>query len=232
MQTEPRTTDEADQPDARPSKARLLREQLEYVAESVWRSIDSVTPPPTGKAWLPIIASVAIFAASVLTLLVFALEGLGHLVEPGAEGWARADLAGLLIDPVRAYLTEHTVDVGVDARTVFWTWAAAGVVFFLLSIAGSDAARLGWTLHGAATALMVLVGTPDPGRPVATGLTVLFWTLLSVPAYRRRNARLRVIAETPGATAALLTVNRTVGRVDTTIGAMDLGMRQDRAGRR
>lgn len=181
MNPEPRTDQTATQPSS--SRPRVWLSNLEAKAQELWRRIFR-EQPPTGIQWLPLIVIALIVLFAALTLLTQMVELLGKALA-GGDGWSRADPAGLVADPVHAYITEHTVRVGVDSGTVFWTWCAAGVVFLLFALAGNVGARIGWTLHGAATALMVFVGTPDPGRPVATGLTVTFWAVLSMLAYRR-----------------------------------------------
>lgn len=169
--------------------------RLEGAAQRLWRRhIDN--NPPSGKSWTPFVLVALILTSAVVALVTMGLEGLAHVLA-GGEGWLRADPAGLVADPVRAYITQHTVDVGVDAHTVWWTWCAAGVVFFLLAVGGNVGGRIGWALHGAATTAIVFTGTPGQGRPIATALTVLFWTVLSVLAYRRSASELHVVVQRP-----------------------------------
>lgn len=210
MRTDPSSTDPTPTRPPKPAPSWLSR--LDTAAQRLWRRHILGPPPPEGVNWLPIFIAAAALTAFVLFMLAQLLDFLAHLLRPGVEGWGNADPAGMVTDPVHAFITEHTIGVGVDAATVFWTWAAAGVVFFLLSLAGSVGARIGWTLHGAATALMVFVGTADTGRPIATGLTVIFWAVLSMPAFRRTTSYANV--DVPDVTAAIRT--------------MDLGNRQAR----
>lgn len=181
MNLEPRTEQTATPPTS--SRLRTWLSDLEAAAQKRWRRHFG-EPTPAGAQWLPFLLIGLIYLLGALAMLAQLAEFLDKPLAGGA-GWNHADPAGLVADPVHAYITEHTVDIGVDAGTVFWTWCAAGVVFLLFALAGNVGARIGWTLYGAATALMVFAGTPDPGRPVATGLTVTFWAVLSMVAYRR-----------------------------------------------
>lgn len=152
---------------------------------------------PRWKSFILTIGPEALIALGGLLLLVVLLDTLAHALAGGAD-WLNADATGLVLDPVRSYINFHAVGVRVDADTIWWTWCATGVVFFLLSTATRNlGARIGWTLHGAATAGMVWANTPALGRTIAVGVTAAVWCALSVLALRRSMSNPHVVAHVP-----------------------------------
>ncbi|MFG2681247.1 hypothetical protein [Streptomyces sp. NPDC048392] len=122
------------------------------------------------------------FSAAVT---VFGAWLLGQLL-PDMPGLATTlDAVGATIDdPVRRYLVAHTQELPITASTTYSIWKALGLIAFVLGALHNGPARLTWTMWGAATVIMVLIGTPGPGRPVATAVGLLTWAALSSLALR------------------------------------------------
>ncbi|MFG3517573.1 hypothetical protein [Streptomyces bobili] len=105
---------------------------------------------------------------------------------PGTHRLATTvDAVGATIDdPVRRYLVAHAQELPITAGATYSIWKALGLVAFVLGALRNGPARFTWTVWGAATVIMVLIGTPGPGRPVATGVGLLTWAALSSLALR------------------------------------------------
>lgn len=153
-------------------------------------------PPPWAIPALSIaglVLAVAVIAGLIVPLLAAIARFLVAAVDGGAD-WVRDwNLARLVLDPVRAYLDTHATGLPIGADTLWWTWTAAGAAFFLLGwLAAAVAARIGWVLWGAATVAMVYATTTGPARTTTAGIAVLWWTVLSLFALRRRVTTQRV----------------------------------------
>ncbi|MEV7160267.1 hypothetical protein AB0N77_37615 [Streptomyces misionensis] len=93
-------------------------------------------------------------------------------------------------DPVRAYLAAHTAGLPMTASSAFVIWQGIGAVSLVLAwFTGAVGARLTWIAHGVCTAAMVWDAAPAAGRPVATALVVLAWTIGSLFALRGLSLR-------------------------------------------
>ncbi|MEU0949918.1 hypothetical protein ABZ379_45760 [Streptomyces canus] len=105
---------------------------------------------------------------------------------PGMPGLATTvDAVGATIDdPVRRYLVAHTQELPITAGATYSLWKALGLIAFVLGALHNGPARLIWTVWGAATVIMVVIGTPGPGRPVAAAVGLLAWAALSCLALR------------------------------------------------
>ncbi|WP_189784821.1 hypothetical protein [Streptomyces capitiformicae] len=105
---------------------------------------------------------------------------------PGMPGLATTvDAVGATIDdPVRRYLVAHTQGLPITAFTTYSIWKALGLIAFVLGALHNGPARLAWAVWGAATVIMVSIGTPGPGRPIATAVGLLAWAALSSLALR------------------------------------------------
>ncbi|MEU0896864.1 hypothetical protein [Streptomyces massasporeus] len=110
---------------------------------------------------------------------------LGQLL-PGMPGVAATvDAVGATIDdPVRRYLAAHTQELPITAGTTYSLWKALGLIAFVLGALHNGPARLTWAVWGTATVIMVVIGTPGPGRPVAAAVGLLAWAALSCLALR------------------------------------------------
>ncbi|MGO4634974.1 hypothetical protein AB4225_29205 [Streptomyces sp. 2RAF24] len=151
--------------------------------------LDDVASAPTDgwhltPTW---IKATAVIAAGLAALLVLGAIADTLLTIARALPWPtpKNDPTGLIatIDqPVRHYLDANTTGLPTNATTVYATWQAVGALSFVLGYLRLTGARLTWVLWGATTTLMVWSGTPEPGRPVAAGLTLLAWAALSLIA--------------------------------------------------
>ncbi|HKT03408.1 MAG TPA: hypothetical protein VJT31_28095 [Rugosimonospora sp.] len=186
-------------------------------------------PPRPGRGRAPLRGltcgttwSLAGFAAVVLAVTVgslwaawLLLDALLHLLAAGASHgadlthWvATGPVTRVVTTPVRAYLDSHANGLPANPGQLWWTWLASGAVLLLLSWLGSHGARLGWVLLGALTAAMTWAGSSAHTRPVAAGVAVTCWALLSVAAFRRRGDRVTVLVDgrrpdsTPSASTA------------------------------
>lgn len=140
---------------------------------------------PLMATWL----RAAVIAGAVLAALLIAYAiGAAALDAGRALPWkfpVDRDPTGLLatIDqPVHRYLDTHTTGLPVSATTVYGTWQAVGALSLIGGYLRFSGARLTWVLWVAATVAMVWSATPDPGRTVAAGITVLVGAALSVIA--------------------------------------------------
>lgn len=98
---------------------------------------------------------------------------------------ASSGVAAVIDQPVRTYIAQHSAGLPVAASTVYTLWLLTGIVGLVLGyLSRNNAVRAMWAGHGAATVWMVWTATPDASRPVAAGLAVLAWTLLSAFAMR------------------------------------------------
>ncbi|MCQ8833762.1 hypothetical protein [Streptomyces malaysiensis] len=105
---------------------------------------------------------------------------------PHVPSWAAVvdGMRATIDDPVRGYLATHTQGLPITAATAYSIWKALGFAAFVLGFFHNSSARLAWTVWGAATVIMVWIGTPEPGRQVAAGVALLGWAALSVLALR------------------------------------------------
>ena len=157
-------------------------------------------PPPWALPALSI-AGLVVLVAIVAGLLVPLVAAIGRFLA-GAAGdgvaWLHDwNITRVVLDPVRAWLTGHAAGLPVDAGTLWWTWAVAGLVLFFLAWFTTVAGRIGWLLYGAATVAMVYAATTGPARPTAAGIATLWWLMLSLLPLHRRRAPAKVYAHLP-----------------------------------
>ncbi|WP_406132305.1 hypothetical protein [Streptomyces sp. NBC_00989] len=162
-------------PDSWP-RARL--QEIRDVPSAGWRHI---------ATWIRTV--IVLTALTAITLLGW--WSINALI--ALQPWTALGDTGLLatvIHPVHGYLTAHTRDLPVDAQMAYRTWEVVGGATFLTStIFKATCARLTWTAWGAATTAMVWIASPASGRPVATVLMVLGWTVASALALRGLSLR-------------------------------------------
>lgn len=164
---------------------------------SVLRKAATIAPV---VATVAIVAGLAALAVGVLWLawwlitsvlhaidraLTDAGDGIRHAAHTGTDHVAGWSLTRTITDPVRGYLTQHATGLPVTAHTLWITWLAVTIGLFILATIGFRGARIGWTLLGAATTAMVYLGTPANSAPLAAGLTVTAWAVLSIAAFNR-----------------------------------------------
>ncbi|MFD7645724.1 hypothetical protein ACFV4P_34350 [Kitasatospora sp. NPDC059795] len=166
----------------RPVLARAARDVRAYITR-------------TGPAepWMK--AAVVFFVGAAVTWLAYGavsaiVAEASHSSGPQV-GFDRSDLpshTGLMATVTQAlhiYFGEHTSGLPVDDTTAYEAWKLAGIGFFLWAFAfRAFGARLGWAAYGAATTVMVWQATAPAARPVAAGVVVLGWLVLSVFALR------------------------------------------------
>lgn len=152
-------------------------------------------PPP----WAPHVIVIAAITV-VLVIVVPLLSGVVFLIwaalRQGAGLVGSTAAVRTVLTPVHAYLYRHAEGLALNGATLWWTWCAAGVVLFVLSTGRVFGARIGWLLYGGATVTMVWGATTEPGRPVAAGITALWWVMASLFALRR-GGHPQVIAHLP-----------------------------------
>jgi hypothetical protein len=155
---------------------------------------------PPWYATLVILATGAGLLAMAVTLVWWLVAGITSLVSGVVAGIRDAATSGTasgthhlaawsvtrtIIHPVRAYLDQHAAGLPVDAHTLWLAWLATTAGLFVLAVAGSRGARLGWIVSGTTTTAMVYAATPAPGQAVAAGLALTVWAVLSVAAFNQ-----------------------------------------------
>lgn len=141
--------------------------------------------------WIKALLAVIVLSISVLLLdgalnvladLVHQLLTAAPKVQVGTDTstgvWAVVD------QPVRTYIAQHSAGLAVSASTVYTLWQLAGLIGLIGGFLRSTAARLLWTIWGAASAAMIWTTAPEHGRTLATGIAVLAWLLGSAFALR------------------------------------------------
>ncbi len=158
-----------------------------HLAQYLWREEIDFDDPYWPPEWLKTVAYVLIAA-----LCIFVAFGLSipivHLLTAVANWlvWLyKTDLAGVTLDPIRKYLNSHTQGMRLTPSDLWRIWSLAGMALFLLSIRGSIGARIGWAIFGVGACAMAWGATPQPSPWLAAGITALWWSALSVAAYRR-----------------------------------------------
>jgi hypothetical protein len=183
--------------DPNPGWRTNVSEWLGYYWQRLHEYEAATWPPPWGPSALAM-AALAAFVLIVGGLLVPAVRGMAGFVLQGGE-WARSTAAAdIVLQPVQRYLHAHATGLPISAETLWWTWCFSGIALFIAaSLSRSPAARLGWFLFGAASAAMVYSAAAVPTKPVAAGLTALWWTGLSAIALRPRPATPHIIVDVP-----------------------------------
>ncbi|MEU5161250.1 hypothetical protein AB0G74_16810 [Streptomyces sp. NPDC020875] len=130
------------------------------------------------------IAFVMVLAADAAAALIAGTDQLlTTLASPEANSTTN-DIWAAIHTPARTYLTTHTQGLPIDAPTAYALWQTAGLAGLAGGFLRITAARTLWITWGAASIAMIWQATPDTGRPVATGIAVLFWILASAAALR------------------------------------------------
>jgi hypothetical protein len=107
-------------------------------------------------------------------------------------------VAAVVDQPVRTYIAQHAAGLPVAASTIYTLWQLTGITGLVLGyLSRNNGVRALWAGHGAATVFMVWTTTPATSRPIAAGLAVLAWTVLSAFAMRGLTLRRRVVAGRP-----------------------------------
>ncbi|MEU9983748.1 hypothetical protein [Streptomyces sp. NPDC050856] len=138
------------------------------------------------KNWIKALLALAGMCALIVLLdtaggiFDAALHRLADTV-PATQAGASAssELWGVVDNPVRSYIGQHTVGLGVTGSAVYTFWELAGLFGLVGGFVGNAGARITWVLWGGSSAAMVWAASPVDGRPLATGLAVLIWALAS-----------------------------------------------------
>lgn len=99
------------------------------------------------------------------------------------------ELWGVVDNPIRSYISQHTADLSVSASAVHTFWQLVGWFGLIGGFIGSTGARITWTCWGAGSVLAVWSATPADGRTLTTGIAVLAWTIASTLALRGLSLR-------------------------------------------
>jgi hypothetical protein len=174
--------------DTDPNWLTDVNEWMSYHWKRLHQHEAATWPPPWGPSAVAI-AGIAVLVLIVGGILVPLAKGIAGFVLQGAE-WVRSTAAAdIVLQPARRYLDAHAAGLPVDADTLWWTWCATGIVLFVAStLSQSLSARLGWAVFGVASTAMVYNAAAAPAQPVAAGVTVLWWIVLSTLALRRRHS--------------------------------------------
>ena len=98
-------------------------------------------------------------------------------------------LARVALDPIVNWVTAHATGLPVSATHLLLAWASGGAVLFLGGVFSFRGARVGWPVYGALTAAMAWFGAEPAHRPIAAGLIVLTWAVLSIFVLHRGGTR-------------------------------------------
>jgi hypothetical protein len=151
------------------------------------------TPRPVVITAATLVTAIALAAVTVVVWLASALYGLVTAAatdgrHTGAAGvrWSAAwRLTHTITDPVHAYLTGHAAALHTSGGLLWTGWLATTAVLFVFAVAGSTGARIGWTATGALTTAVVYIASPADARPLAAGIAITAWSLLSIAAFNR-----------------------------------------------
>lgn len=146
----------------------------------------------------------SILAAGSLVVLLFnaavdtVLQALHHLLTAAPHVRVGTDTStgvwAVIDNPVRTYLAHHSAGLPISASTVYTLWLLFGLIGLIGGLLRSAGCRMTWLAWGAATVAMVWTAAPADARTVATGITVLAWTLASVVALHGLSLRPTVFA--------------------------------------
>ncbi|MFJ6053638.1 hypothetical protein [Streptomyces sp. NPDC092307] len=127
-------------------------------------------------------------AGDIVSAVLHRLSATGTVIEaPGAD--TTSGLWGVIDNPIRSYIGQHSADLPLPGSTVYAFWQFTGLIGLIGGFAGSTGARILWTGWGLSSAAVVWSATPDGSRAVATGIAALAWALASVFALRGMSLR-------------------------------------------
>ncbi|MEW2297106.1 hypothetical protein ABZ719_31135 [Streptomyces sp. NPDC006743] len=173
------------------------------VLHAMWE--DVLSAPKDGlhhmAPWLRAVLMVA--GVSFVVLMAQAagevvLQGLRQLLTAAPKVQVGVDTShgvfAVVDQPVRTYIAQHSAGLPVAASTVYTLWLLTGITGLVLGcFSRNNGVRAMWSAWGAASVFMVWTATPATSRPLAAGLAVLAWTLLSAFAMRGLTLRRRVV---------------------------------------
>ncbi|MFH9125380.1 hypothetical protein [Streptomyces globisporus] len=86
---------------------------------------------------------------------------------------AAGKLWGVVDNPIRYYISQHTAGLSASASAVYTFWQLVGWFGLIGGFIGTTGARITWTCWGASSVLAVWSAAPADGRTIATGIAVL-----------------------------------------------------------
>ncbi|MGW1596979.1 hypothetical protein [Streptomyces sp. NPDC002343] len=141
---------------------------------------------------IPTSALVAFFVVGTAAVLVALANGVPMTFAwVHHQNWSWVTQWTATVDhPIHTYLATHTAGLPLTAVNAFAIWQGVGLAALVLAwTTRAVGARLTWIAHGVCTAAMVWDASPDAGRPVATALAVLGWSIGSLFALRGLSLR-------------------------------------------
>ncbi|MCX4971004.1 hypothetical protein OHA98_41050 [Streptomyces sp. NBC_00654] len=196
-------------PKARPGKPRFAALRTWWTTtwkrggllHTMWEDI--LSAPQHGfrhmASWLRTVLTIA-GASLVVVLAKTAGEVILRTLHQVLTADTSHGMFAVVDQPVRTYIAQHSAGLPVEGSTVYTLWLLTGIVALVLGyLSESNSLRATWAGHGAATVFMVWTATPENGRPVAAGLTLLAWTVLS--AFALHGLTLRRPATRPATVA-------------------------------
>ncbi|MET9914458.1 helix-turn-helix domain-containing protein [Streptomyces sp. NPDC006476] len=137
---------------------------------------------------------VVLFSASLVGIA--ALGVVANTVSHTARAWHTPSgchwdgVVATIDDPVHAYLAAHSTGLPLPVTALHLLWVASGGALLLMAfLFGGFGTRMTWIVWGAATVVMVWLGTPGDARQVAAGLATVAWGMASILAMRGLSLR-------------------------------------------
>ncbi|MYZ34357.1 MULTISPECIES: hypothetical protein [unclassified Streptomyces] len=178
-------------------------EDLRRAPKDGWHGMATWVKTTLGLAGFCAIVILLNGAADVLSEALYRLATAIPTVQIGTD--TSTGVLAVVDQPVRTYIAQHSAGLAVSASALYALWQLTGITALVLGwLTRNNGVRLTWTAWGAGTVWMVWTATPHTSRPVAAGLAVLAWTLLSAFALRGLTLRRRV--GYPAARPATVTV--------------------------
>ncbi|MGA4960381.1 hypothetical protein [Streptomyces lavendulocolor] len=127
-------------------------------------------------------------AGDIVSAVLHRLAATRTVTEaPGID--TTSGLWGVIDNPIRSYIGQHSTGLPVPGSAVYAFWQFAGLIGLVGGFIGSAGARILWTGCGLATVAVVWSATPDGNRTLAVGIAALAWALASIFALRGLSLR-------------------------------------------
>ncbi|MFE7515011.1 hypothetical protein ACFU8I_27830 [Streptomyces sp. NPDC057540] len=142
-------------------------------------------------------------AGDIVSAVLHRLAATRPVTEaPGVD--AISSLWGVIDNPVRSYIGQHSTGLPVPGSAVYAFWQLTGLIGLVGGLIGSAGARILWTGWGLSTAAVVWSATPDGSRTLAVGIAALAWALASV--FALHGLSLRPVINNPAPAAPQVNV--------------------------
>ncbi|GGP32336.1 hypothetical protein GCM10018980_68690 [Streptomyces capoamus] len=143
-------------------------------------------------------------ASDIVSAVLHRLSATRTVIEPPGVD-TTSGLWGVIDNPIRSYIGQHSVGLPVPGSAVYAFWQFTGLIGLIGGFAGSTGARILWTGWGLSGVAMVWSSaTPDGSRTVATGIAALLWALASI--FALRGLSLRPVINNPAPAAPQVNV--------------------------